>query len=214
MFFLRCGCGGGCLTTGVWGGFKGAWTSQDFRSSRLEKTASEKMVEDLQAVSVSALSLRVMNPNGQILLMLSGGGASLVIADEFDAHGLSDELINYGEYSGAPNEDELYQYSLALIKLLKSGQAKKKIIVIAGGVANFTDIAVTFRGIIRAFDKEKKYLKDNKVGVFVRRGGPNQQKGLAMMEDCLTKIGLAHKVHGPDISLAKLVKEVAEEVKA
>lgn len=192
---------------------QGAWTSDDVRSAVGHKTDSEKTVEELQAVSVSALTLRVMNPNGKILLMLSGGGASLVVADEFDAHGLSEELINYGEYSGAPNEDELYQYTLAALKLLKDSAAKQKVIVIAGGVANFTDIAATFRGIIRAFEKEAKYLKDNKVSVFVRRGGPNQQKGLKAMEDCLSKLGLRHSVHGPDVSLAELVKEVTDEVK-
>lgn len=194
-------------------GVQGAWTADDVRSSRTKKTPSENKVEELQAVSISALTLRVMNPDGKILLMLSGGGASLVVADEFDAHGLADELINYGEYSGAPNEDELYEYSLAAIGLLKDSQARQKVIVIAGGVANFTDIAVTFRGIIRAFEKEGKFLKDNDVTVFVRRGGPNQQKGLKAMEDCLAKLGLRYKIHGPELSLAELVKEVAEEVK-
>lgn len=194
-------------------GVQGAWTSDDVRSSNTKKTDSEKAVEELQAVSVSALTLRVINPDGRILLMLSGGGASLVVADEFDAHGLADELVNYGEYSGGPNEDELFEYTLAALKLLKDSKAKKKIIVIAGGVANFTDIAVTFRGIIRAFEKEAKFLKDNKVAVYVRRGGPNQAKGLAAMEDTLTKIGLKHKVHGPDLSLGEFVDEVAKEAR-
>lgn len=192
---------------------QGDWTGDDIRSSRTDKTASEKAVEELQATSMAALTLRLMNPDGKILLLLSGGGASLVVADEFDALGLADELINYGEYSGNPNEDELYNYTLSAIKLLKNSKASQKIIVIAGGVANFTDIAVTFKGIIRAFEKEKDYLKQNKVAVFVRRGGPNQQKGLKLMEDCLSAIGLKHKVYGPDLSIAALVKEVADEVK-
>lgn len=194
-------------------GVQGLWTSDDVRSGNLKKTASEKKVEELQAISVSALTLRVINPDGRILLLLSGGGASLTVADEFDAHGLADELINYGEYSGAPNTDELYEYTMAALKLLKDSKAKKKYIVIAGGVANFTDIATTFRGIIMAFQKEGAWLKQNKVEVYVRRGGPNQAKGLEAMEDCLTKLGLKHKVNGPEISLGELVDEVAKEVK-
>lgn len=194
-------------------GVQGAWTSDDVRSASTKKTESEKAVEELQAVSVSALTLRVINPEGRILLMLSGGGASLIVADEFDAHGLADDLINFGEYSGAPNEDELYEYTLAGLKLLKDSPAKGKVIVIAGGVANFTDIAVTFRGIIRAFRKEAKWLKDNKVSVFVRRGGPNQAKGLKAMEDCLSQVGLKHSLHGPEISLADIVDEVAKAVR-
>ncbi len=192
---------------------QGAWTSDDVRSAATKKTDSEKEVEELQATSAASLTLRVLNPDGKILLLLSGGGASLVVADEFDTHGLAGELINYGDYSGNPNEDELYHYTLAAIKLIKASKASKKIIVIAGGVANFTDIAATFKGIIRAFEKEKKYLKDNNASVFVRRGGPNQQKGLKMMEEYLSQIGLKHKVHGPNVSLAQLVEKVAEDTK-
>jgi succinyl-CoA synthetase beta subunit len=194
-------------------GVQGAWTSDDIRSATTKKTESEKAVEALQATSMAALTLRVMNPDGKILLMLSSGGASLIVADEFDAHGLADELINYGEYSGGPSEDELYEYTMATLKLLKDSRAKEKIIVIAGPRANFTDVAVTFRGIIRAFQKEAKWLKDNKVRVYVRRGGPNEQKGLELMADCLNNIGLKNDVNGPEMSLAELVNRVAKVVK-
>lgn len=192
---------------------QGIWTLDDARSSTLKKTDSEKTVEDLQATSMAALTLRVINPDGSVLLLLSGGGASLVVADEFNTHGLANELIDYGEYSGNPNEDELFGYTEAALKLLQDSKSNKKIIVIAGGVANFTDIAATFKGIIRAFTKNQEYLQNNNVSVYVRRGGPNQEKGLKLMEEFLSSLGLKHSVNGPDVSLGELVKRVAEELR-
>ena len=38
--------------------------------------------------------------------MVAGGGASVVYSDAIAAHGFAHELANYGEYSGAPSEDE------------------------------------------------------------------------------------------------------------
>ena len=43
------------------------------------------------------------------------------------------------------------------------------------GIANFTDVAKTFTGIIRALREEVHILLEHSVSVWVRRGGPNYQ---------------------------------------
>lgn len=43
--------------------------------------------------------------------MVAGGGASVVYADAIAAAGFAHELANYGEYSGAPSEDQTYEYA-------------------------------------------------------------------------------------------------------
>jgi len=43
--------------------------------------------------------------------MVAGGGASVVYSDAIAAHGFAHELANYGEYSGAPTEDQTYEYA-------------------------------------------------------------------------------------------------------
>ncbi len=50
-----------------------------------------------------------------------------------------------------------------------------------GGIANFTDVAKTFTGIIRALKEYKEPLKKHKVKIYVRRGGPNYEEGLNKM---------------------------------
>lgn len=53
-----------------------------------------------------------------------------------------------------------------------------QVLIIGGGIANFTNVADTFRGIITAIETYKDALIQYNVTIFVRRGGPNYQEGL------------------------------------
>jgi ATP citrate (pro-S)-lyase len=175
---------------------------------------SEAAVAALDATTPASLKFRLINPNGKIWMFLSGGGASLVLADEVADQGMGGELANYGEYSGAPTDDDVYAYTkIILTQLLKSNVSHLKSIIVAGGVANFTDVAKTFKGLIRALGEQKTALVKAKIKVFVRRGGPNEVKGLKLMEDFLTKSKLLGSVHGHDVPLTEVVTEVKEYLK-
>lgn len=184
-----------------------SWNETDIAPDN-KKTPQEETIALLKKNSQASFSLSVINPNGEIFLLLSGGGGSLVIADEVFNLGYADRLANYGEYSGNPNEDETYFYTKQVLSLLKNSppKADKKTIIIGGGVANFTDVRVTFRGIIRALDEEKEMLNKLGVKIFVRRGGPGQVEGLAMMKEFLEKNNLCGGVYGPELPLQEIVR--------
>lgn len=184
-----------------------AWTEQDFTNgSTRVKTEEEKAVENLSSKSQSSLKLDVLNPNGSIFMVLSGGGASLVLADEVYNLGYGEKLANYGEYSGNPNEDETYIYTKNILSLLLKSKAKKKVLIIGGGVANFTDIRITFNGIIKALTDVKAKLRSQNVKVFVRRGGPRQKEALQSIKVFLEKEKLYGSVSGPNMMLTEIVK--------
>jgi ATP-citrate lyase beta-subunit len=183
-----------------------AWTEADFTDNSLrQKTEEEKNVQKLAENSQAAFSLEVLNPHGSIFMMLSGGGASIVLADEVHNQGYGKELANYGEYSGNPNAEETYIYAKNLLSLLLKSAAKKKVLIIAGGVANFTDVRITFKGLIKALDEIKIPLREQGIKVFVRRGGPYQEEGLANMETFLKKEQLLGTVSGPTMVLTEVV---------
>lgn len=187
------------------------WTPQDFVSVSV-KTSEEKAVETLSENSQAAFSLSVLNPNGSLFMLLSGGGASVVLADEVHNKGFGHELANYGEYSGNPNAEETYLYTQQILSLLLKSKSSRKVLIIAGGVANFTDIRVTFKGIIKALEEKKEELKHQKVKVFVRRGGPYQTEGLKAMKEYLEKEGLIGAVAGPEMILSEIIKYSLQEV--
>ena len=171
-----------------------------------KKAASpqEAAVLEQDARTQAALSLHTLNPNGSILTLLSGGGASLVGLDSLVTAGLQEEVINYSEYSGAPTRDETHAYVNTLLEVLFASKSKKKIILIAGGVANFTDVMATFQGVVDAFTDNLDVLKKQNVYVCVRRGGPNQENGLAHLRDFLNKHNISNDVHDPSLSLGEV----------
>ncbi len=167
-------------------------------------THIEKSVIEQDARTQAALNLHTLNENGSILTLFSGGGASLVALDSLVSAGLSDKVINYSEYSGAPTRDETAEYVRTLLQLLFNSKAKNKVIVVAGGVANFTDVMATFQGIVDAFTTELDLLKKQNVYVCVRRGGPNQLAGLAHLRNWLTEQHIEHDIHDPSLPLHKI----------
>lgn len=192
--------------------FTRSWAEHDIRTPR-KLSESEEQIHILNDNSPASFSLSVLNPNGSIFLLLSGGGASIVIADEVYNAGLGEELANYGEYSGNPNTDETYTYTKQLLKLIMASKAPKKVLFIGGAVANFTDIAKTFAGIIQALDDEATALKKQDLKVFVRRGGPNQEVGLEKIKKALESHGILGGVYGPDVSISDALGAALSELK-
>lgn len=173
---------------------------------------SEKLIMQLNSGSAASFSFRVLNQDGSIWLLLSGGGASITIADEASNRGKADYIGNYGEYSGGPTREETQVYTDAVLKQMFNSKAPRKALVIAGGVANFTDVKKTFAGIIDALRKHIDELQKQQIKVYVRRGGPNEKEGLALMEEFLRKSNIYGSVHGSTEILTVVVDEAMDYV--
>jgi succinyl-CoA synthetase beta subunit len=187
------------------------WTDADFRdSARL--TPEEDAVLELASQSQASFRLKVLTPDGAFFLLLSSGGASIVVADEVNNQGHGHELANYGEYSGNPNVEETYLYARQVLSLMLKSVSPRKVLIIAGAVANFTDVRQTFKGVVQALDDAKEELRQQHIKVFVRRGGPNEVEGLAQMEAFLIREGLHGLVAGPEMTLSKIVPLAAKSI--
>ncbi|MCD6171401.1 MAG: ATPase [Thermoplasmata archaeon] len=174
-----------------------------------ELLPEEKYIKQLDEKSGASMKLTILNPHGKIWTMVAGGGASVIYADTIVDLGYGNELANYGEYSGNPSTDETYEYAKTILDLMTRN--KGKILIIGGGIANFTDVAKTFEGIIKALKEYKEKLIENDVRIYVRRGGPNYQQGLKQMKE-LEKLGIRIKVYGPELHMTRIVKIALEEV--
>lgn len=192
--------------------FTSAWGDSDLVQVRLAHKAEER-VHELAATTPASLKLNVLNKNGLIFFLLSGGGGSIVVADEAQLEGVGDMLGNYGEYSGGPTREETYLYAKEVMTLMLASKAKKKALVIAGGVANFTDIKKTFGGIIDALSETADTLRAQKIKVFVRRGGPNERVGLMHMRNFLERERLLGSVNGSDTIITKPITEAIHFVR-
>jgi ATP-citrate lyase beta-subunit len=178
-----------------------------------EKSPEVLAVEEADAKTGASLKLTLLKPDARIWTMVAGGGASVVYADTIaDLAGI-DDLANYGEYSGGPTTGETKFYAETLLDLLtrkKDAQGREKILIIGGAIANFTDVAKTFTGIIQAFEAYADKMKEVGVKIYVRRGGPNYEKGLKDIKEAADRLGLWIDVYGPETHVTDIVRMAVE----
>ncbi len=175
-----------------------------------DQSEEEKAIANADARSGASLKLTILNPMGRIWTMVAGGGASVVYADTIaDLSGNVSELANYGEYSGGPTTGETKFYADTVFDLMtrfKDPKGRGKILIIGGAIANFTDVAKTFTGIIQSLEEYAQKLKEVGVKIYVRRGGPNYKKGLKDIKEAADRLGLYMEVYGPETHVTDIVR--------
>jgi len=180
-----------------------------------EKSPEVLAIEEADAKSGASLKLTILNPDARIWTMVAGGGASVVYADTIaDLSGDVTELANYGEYSGGPTTGETKFYADTLLDLMtrkKDAKGREKILIIGGAIANFTDVAKTFTGIIQSFEEYADKMKEVGVKIYVRRGGPNYEKGLKDIKEAADRLGLYIEVYGPETHVTDIVRMSLEK---
>ena len=191
------------------------WKNFDFPKQFGQKVCpEEEFIRSLDKESGASLKLTVLNPKGRIWNILSGGGASILYLDAIFELGKPEEIANYGEYSGNPTTEETYQYAKTILSLMtKETHPDGKVLIIGGAIANFTDVEQTFLGIIKALREYQEPLKKGKISIFVRRGGPNYEKGLALMEKTGKELEIPMLVHSPDFPMTDIESKAIEALK-
>ncbi len=180
----------------------------------LQKTSEEEHVRELDERTGASLKLTILNPKGRIWNLVAGGGASVIFADTVADLGYTKELANYGEYSGNPSTELTYEYTKTILNLMtqeRNPEGKPKYLLVGGGIANFTDVAKTFTGIIQAIEENADKLRHTNVKIYVRRGGPNYREGLNLMRKLGERIGLPVEVYGPETHMTKIVSMALKE---
>jgi len=169
-------------------------------------TKEELFIKDLDSKTGASLKLTILNPKGRVWTMVAGGGASVIYSDTICDLGFSREMANYGEYSGDPSTEETYYYTKTILDLMtRAKDPRGKILLIGGAIANFTDVASTFKGVVMALEEYQDKLREAKVKIYVRRGGPNYELGLKMMRDLGSRLKIPLEVYGPETHMTRIV---------
>lgn len=122
---------------------------------------------------------RFLALGGDIAVLASGGGASLLNIDALMAHG--GKPANYTEYSGNPPPEVVRDLTMRVLS-----QPNLRGCWVIGGTANFTDVAATMEGFVaglRCVQPKPTYP------IVVRRDGPRQREAFAMLRDVATRDG-------------------------
>jgi len=194
---------------------KELWGEIDFPPPFGQELSKEELyVKKLDAMSGASLKLRLLNPEGRVWNMVAGGGASVIYADTVADLGGGKDLAMYGEYSGDPSTQLTYEYAKTVMELMTrkpDPKGRTKVLLIGGGIANFTDVAKTFTGIIMAMEEFAAKLKAVNARIYVRRGGPNYKVGLSKIRSAAEKLKLPIKVYGPETHMTEIVRLALSE---
>ncbi|KAL4438042.1 hypothetical protein ABPG77_004263 [Micractinium sp. CCAP 211/92] len=187
---------------------------QTYRQSHVPACClQESAVQGLDEATGASLKLSILNPKGRIWTMVAGGGASVIYADTVGDLGYAHELGNYAEYSGGPSTAETHAYARTLLDAATANpDGRGRALIVGGGIANFTNVAATFKGIIQAFRERAAAIKASKMKIFVRRGGPNYKAGLDMMRALGAELGVPIEVYGPEASMTGICQHAIDYI--
>ncbi|MDP3771963.1 MAG: ATP citrate lyase citrate-binding domain-containing protein [bacterium] len=144
---------------------------------------------------------RFLDMDGDIAVLASGGGASLLNMDALLRCG--GRPANYTEYSGNPKSDVVKE----LTKRVLSRPGLKGCWVV-GGTANFTDIYETLKGFL---DGLRGVTPKPNYPIVIRRDGPRRAEAFAMLKEVSEKEGYDFHLFGSDTAMADTAKIMVRE---
>ncbi|KAF5318298.1 hypothetical protein D9611_014349 [Ephemerocybe angulata] len=90
-----------------------------------------------RAIPATPRPLTVLDADGRIWTTVAEGGASCIYSDVITAHGFAHELDNYGEYSSAPTDGQMYECTKTVIDFTTRGTPNPEGNILVIGSANF-----------------------------------------------------------------------------
>jgi citryl-CoA synthetase large subunit len=132
--------------------------------------------------------------DGDIAILTSGGGASMTLMDSLIECG--GKPANFTEYSGNPPQEKVEK--LTRVVLDKKGLSG---LLVAGVIANFTDIAETLQGVVNVLKEVRPDFP-----IVIRRAGPNDDIARKVLMDARSKFGLDIHYFDENTPLTKAVE--------
>merc|ERR1719427_761008 len=89
--------------------------------------------------------------------------------------------------------------------MTRQAHPEGKVLIIGGGIANFTNVAATFKGIKQALEEFQSAIREHGIRIYVRRAGPNYQEGLRVMREVGQSLAIPLYVFGPKTHMTAIV---------
>lgn len=164
-----------------------------------EKTERELEAEKIDEDDHRGVAGKYTELDGDIGMMLAGGGASLTNMDALIEYG--GEPTNYTEYGGNPPTEKVYRLSKVIMSKELNGLWH------VGGTANNTDILRTMNGFIQALEEERPDYP-----IVVRRDGPHADEAFEKLREVREELDLDMKLYRNDTPMTQTAETLMEMV--
>lgn len=165
-----------------------------------EKTEREKRAEKIDEEDHRGVAGKYTELNGDIGMILAGGGASLTNMDALIEYG--GKPGNYTEYGGNPPTEKVYKLSKVIMSKDINGLWH------VGGTANNTDVERTMDGFIEALREEEPEYP-----IVVRRDGPHADEAFEKLREVKEELDLNMKLFRNDKAMTESAEDLMEMVK-
>lgn len=145
---------------------------------------------------------RFVEMGGDIAILASGGGASMINIDALLA--LGGKPANYTEYSGNPKAEVVRELTVRVLS-----RPGLRGCWVVGGIANFTDIFETMRGFVEGLREAKP-----KFPIVIRRDGPRQKEAFEMLREVRDRDGFDLHIYGSEMSMGESAREMVRLARA
>ncbi len=171
------------------------------RTGARELTQMEIKAREIDARSHRGVVGRSMlELDGDIAFMSSGGGASITCLDALMSYG--GRPANFVEYSGNPEREDVKD----LTKLVLSKKELRALWVV-GPTANFTDIYETLGGVLEALQEIQPQFP-----ILIRRAGPRDDEAKSAIEQLQKESNLDITFYGEEISMTESAKLLIDKI--
>lgn len=176
------------------------WNYPDRSVFNRKKTERELEAAKIDENDHRGVAGKYTELDGDIGMMLAGGGASLTNMDALIACG--GEPANYTEYGGNPPTDKVYRLSKVI--MAKPGLRG---LWHVGGTANNTDVYRTMKGFVKALREVKPDYP-----IVVRRDGPNADEAFELLREVRDELDLEMKLFRNDKPMTESAEDLMEMV--
>lgn len=139
---------------------------------------------------------RFLNMGGDIAVLASGGGASLINVDALLYYG--GKPANYTEYSGNPPAEVVKDLTKRVL-----AQKNLRGCWVIGGTANFTDIFETMKGFVEGLREVKPKPT---YPIVIRRDGPRQKEAFEMLRRIGKEEGYDFRLYNSQTPMSETAK--------
>ena len=177
--------------------FRHEWDYSERTEFAREKTVREIDAEKIDEDDHRGVAGKYTELEGDIGMMLAGGGASLTNMDAMIEAG--GKPANYTEYGGNPPTEKVYRLSKIIISKELNG------LLHVGGTANNTNILRTMKGFIQALREEEPDYP-----IVIRRDGPQADEAFELLREARDELGLDMKLYRNDLPMTEASEKLME----
>jgi len=178
--------------------FRHEWDYPERTEFAREKTEREIRAEKIDEEDHRGVAGKYTELEGNIGMMLAGGGASLTNMDALIASG--GKPANYTEYGGNPPTEKVYRLS----KVIMSKENLSGLLHV-GGTANNTNILRTMKGFVKALREEKPDYP-----IVIRRDGPQADKAFELLREVRDELDLDMELYRNNLPMTESSEKLME----